>query len=55
MAAGHRPRLSRGLVPELGARGVGTLPRRPMGMGRALGMDWVDAGPWGFTPFHYGR
>jgi len=36
---GRGPGLSRGLVSEIGAGGLGTLPRRPLGLGRALGLE----------------
>jgi hypothetical protein len=36
---GHCSGLRGGLVPEIGARQLGSLSRRPLGLGRALGME----------------
>ena len=42
-------------VPTSVAVGLGALPRRPLGLGAAVGLDLGRRRAWGFAPFHYGR
>ena len=51
----RRRGLRQRLGPESRGRRLGAVPRRALGVGRPLGLDWVDDAPWGFAVSHYGR